>query len=163
MRGSASFDTTLPAAAERLPVKTYTTADGLAQNTVIRVLRDSRGFLWFCTRDGLSRFDGYAFTNYGMAQGLPHPNVTHLLEARDGAYWVATNGGGLARLDPASGPPLFTVYPVGDNSITNRVNVVAESLVCSVLKTRCPVSDAWIAFSAVSRSRTSPTSTISGS
>ena len=43
---------------ERLPIKTYTTADGLAHNVVNRVVRDSRGFLWFCTREGLSRFDG---------------------------------------------------------------------------------------------------------
>ena len=80
----------LPVAqAERLPVKAYTTADGLAQNTVYRIVRDARGFLWLCTRDGLSRFDGYAFANYGMAEGLPHPNVNHLLEARDGTYWIA--------------------------------------------------------------------------
>ena len=114
------------ARAERLPIKTYTTADGLAQNTVVRVVRDSRGFLWFCTRDGLSRFDGYAFTNYGMSHGLPHPNVNHLLEARDGTYWVATNGGGVARLETGGGPSLFTLFPVGDNPITNRVNVLYQ-------------------------------------
>ena len=51
------------ALAERLPVKIYTTADGLAQNVVNRIVRDSRGFLWFCTQDGLSRYDGYTFTN----------------------------------------------------------------------------------------------------
>ena len=44
--------------AERLPIKTYTTADGLAQNSVNRIVRDSRGFVWFCTDEGLSRFDG---------------------------------------------------------------------------------------------------------
>ena len=41
----------------------------------------------------------------------------------------------------------------------NRMNAPAESLVWSVLKTKCPVSDACVAFSAVSRSRISPTST----
>ena len=51
---------------ERLPIKSYTTADGLANNAVNRILRDSRGFLWFCTNEGLSRFDGYSFTNYGI-------------------------------------------------------------------------------------------------
>ena len=50
--------------AELLPVKTYTTADGLLRDEVYRIKQDSRGFLWFCTADGLSRFDGYGFTNY---------------------------------------------------------------------------------------------------
>ncbi|MBI3950056.1 MAG: hypothetical protein HY314_06340 [Acidobacteria bacterium] len=59
-----------PLQAERLPIKVYTTADGLAQNFVNRIVRDSRGFLWFCTEDGLSRYDGYTFTNYGPEQGL---------------------------------------------------------------------------------------------
>src|SRR4029077_15023802 len=54
--------------AERLPIKTYTTADGLPHNSVIRIVRDSHGFLWFCTLRGLSRFDGYTFTNYGVEQ-----------------------------------------------------------------------------------------------
>lgn len=66
--------------AERLPIKTYTTADGLARNLINRIVRDSRGFLWFCTADGLSRFDGYSFTTYGMERGLPHPTITDLLE-----------------------------------------------------------------------------------
>ena len=56
---------------EWLPVRAYTTADGLAGNTVERIVRDSRGFLWFCTRNGLSRFDGYEFRNFGMGEGLP--------------------------------------------------------------------------------------------
>ena len=68
-----------PARAERLPIRTYTVADGLAHNTVNKIVRDSRGFLWFCTADGLSRFDGYGFANYGANEGLPHPYVNDLL------------------------------------------------------------------------------------
>ena len=45
----------------------------------------------------------------------------------------------------------------------SRVTALAASLVCSVLNTRCPVSDAWMAISAVSRSRISPTMMTSGS
>ena len=81
---------TLAVRAERLPVKTYTTTDGLAHNSVERIVRDSRGFLWFCTFEGLSRFDGYAFKTYGIDQGLPSPVVHDLLETRTGEYWVAT-------------------------------------------------------------------------
>ena len=50
--------------AERLPIKTYTTTDGLPRDHINRIVQDSRGFLWFCTSEGLSRFDGYKFTNY---------------------------------------------------------------------------------------------------
>ena len=89
--------------AERLPITIFTTADGLAHNTVNRIVRDSRGFLWFCTADGLSRFDGYAFTNFGTEQGLPHSSVNDLLETRAGEYWVATDGG-LVRFDPKGRP-----------------------------------------------------------
>src|SRR5690349_14495129 len=45
---------------ERLPIRIYATADGLAHNEVNRIVKDARGFLWFCTAEGLSRFDGYA-------------------------------------------------------------------------------------------------------
>src|SRR2546422_5626499 len=85
--------------AERLPLKAFTTADGLAHNVINKIVRDSRGFLWFCTADGLSRFDGYTFTNYGTEQGLPHPNVTDILETRSGEFWVATYGG-VVRFNP---------------------------------------------------------------
>ncbi len=45
----------------------------------------------------------------------------------------------------------------------SRVTAPGASLVCSVEKTRWPVSAAWMAISAVSRSRISPTMMTSGS
>src|SRR5262245_7943755 len=91
------------AGAERLPLKVFTTADGLPHNEIRRIVRDSRGFLWFCTRDGLSRFDGYQFTNFGIDEGLPRSTVNDLIEARDGTLWVAT-AGGLVAFDPRGVP-----------------------------------------------------------
>src|SRR5499426_4010833 len=73
-----------PIQAERLPIKVYTTVDGLASNQINKIVRDSRGFLWFCTTDGLSQFDGDRFKNYTQDQGLPHRNVNDLLETRSG-------------------------------------------------------------------------------
>jgi ligand-binding sensor domain-containing protein/two-component sensor histidine kinase len=99
--------------AERLPLKAYTTADGLPHNLINRIVRDSRGFLWFCTAEGLSRFDGYTFTNYTTDHGLPHGNVTDFLEAKNGELWVGTDAG-LVRFDPRGTP-------------TNRVRVANES------------------------------------
>jgi ligand-binding sensor domain-containing protein/signal transduction histidine kinase len=83
--------------AEHLPIRTYNASHGLAHDRVRCVLADSRGFLWFCTADGLSRFDGAHFVNYGVEQGLPHPEVNAIVEAGPGVYWVATERG-LARL-----------------------------------------------------------------
>jgi signal transduction histidine kinase/ligand-binding sensor domain-containing protein len=79
--------------AERLPVHIYTTADGLANDRVDRGMRDSRGFLWFATYDGVSRFDGQHFESFGTDDGLPNPETHDVCETRDGRIWVATEGG----------------------------------------------------------------------
>ena len=60
---------------------------------VHRIVLDSKGFLWFCTNEGISRFDGFEFVNYGTRHGLPEPNANDLLETADGVYWVGTDGG----------------------------------------------------------------------
>jgi ligand-binding sensor domain-containing protein len=69
----------------QLPIRVYTTADGLAGGEIQRIVRDSRGYLWFCTSNGLSRFDGYRFVNYGMEDGLPNDAVFDILEQPGGA------------------------------------------------------------------------------
>jgi signal transduction histidine kinase/ligand-binding sensor domain-containing protein len=104
----------VPIHAERLPVKTYTVADGLLRDYVYKIRQDSQGFLWFCTPGGVSRFDGYAFTNFTTDDGLPDRHVNDFLETRGGAIWIATDGG-LAKLDPKglrNNPenPLFSIY-----------------------------------------------------
>jgi ligand-binding sensor domain-containing protein/signal transduction histidine kinase len=134
------------ASAQQLPVKTYTVADGLAHDEVIEILQDSHGFLWFCTTEGLSRFDGYRFTTYDVRSGLPSARINGILESRRGSvYWIATESGGVSRFDPlarsqsvagqqgAAAQPesgaahsLFTNYAVGDEEQTNFVNVVYE-------------------------------------
>ena len=80
----------LAAPARQLPIRVYTTADGLPHNRANCIVQDTRGFLWFCTGFGLSRFDGYRFTNYGPEHGLPDRTVTAFLETRKGAYWAGT-------------------------------------------------------------------------
>ncbi len=108
MRGAACLLFCLAAFGEELPIRIYTTADGLAGNTIDRIVRDSRGYLWFCTREGISRFDGYEFRNFGVDQGLPAPD-NDLVETPSGDYLIAT-GDGIARFRPADPNPRFTVF-----------------------------------------------------
>ena len=92
----------MPAAAERLPFRTYTTADGLAGDAVYALLHDSRGFLWIGTTAGLSRFDGTEFVHYDTGDGLPSARIDWLFESRAGELWVGTEEGA-ARLQPNPG------------------------------------------------------------
>ena len=112
--------------AERLPIKSYTIADGLGHNTVRRIVRDSRGFLWFCTDEGVSRFDGHRFVNYGSDQGLPRAVVNDLLETRSGDYWVATDDG-LVRFDPKARPMFTTVAPTDQDRRARTITVLFEA------------------------------------
>lgn len=108
------------------PVHTFTTADGLPTNAITCIKSDSHGFLWFCTTEGLSRFDGYTFVNYGVDQGLPDRYVSAFLETRSGDYWVGT-ARGLAHFNPKPGPkaPMFTVIGYGSDK-TQPINDLLE-------------------------------------
>ena len=126
------------ARAERLSVKVFTIADGLISNKISRIVRDSRGFLWFCTEEGLSKFDGYKFTNYTTEQGLPDNWVDDLLETRGGEYWVATERG-LCKFNPKGAPipqtqianrpgvaPMFTVWRPSDDHKYSMIRSLFE-------------------------------------
>jgi len=114
------------ARAAQLAIKRYTTADGLARDRVHCIVQDSRGYMWICTAEGLSRFDGYHFTNYTTTQGLAGNSVSDFLEARDGSYWIASRGG-VCRFRPAAGPDSrFVRYRLGGTRNGEAANVLLE-------------------------------------
>lgn len=87
------FSTLISMRAATRPVRAFTVADGLAHDHVSRIYRDSQDFLWICTDEGLSRFDGRTFVNYTVSDGLPHIHINDIVEADGGDYWIATDGG----------------------------------------------------------------------
>ena len=111
---------------ELLPIRNYTTADGLAADHVNCIVPDSRGFLWFCTSEGLSRFDGYHFVSYGVREGLAHRNVSTLVETRSGGYFVGT-ALGMARINPGGEGARFTTYAPERDPSQNYVADLSES------------------------------------
>ncbi len=75
---------------------------GLSQGTVNRILRDSLGFMWFATNNGLNKYDGYRFYYYSHhpddPDGLTNNKIYTLYEEPPGMLWIGT-AGGLNRLN----------------------------------------------------------------
>jgi signal transduction histidine kinase/ligand-binding sensor domain-containing protein/CheY-like chemotaxis protein len=97
-----------PAAADepsRLPLRdyvrrTWTTVEGLPQNSIRAIVQADEGFLWLATSEGLTRFDGARMTvlDRQTLPELPSPNVSAVLLDRAGDTWIGFKRDGLARL-----------------------------------------------------------------
>ncbi len=75
----------------------YRNNNGLSNNTVESCIQDKRGFIWFCTKEGLNRFDGYQFKIFYHNPDVPNSIIDNfvsaLCEDRDGWIWVGTTSG----------------------------------------------------------------------
>lgn len=75
----------------------YQVEDGLSNNTAICTLQDSKGFMWFGTKDGLNRFDGYTFKIYrnnpADSNSIGNNSIWRLYEDERGTLWVGTERG----------------------------------------------------------------------
>lgn len=78
--------------AQQLNFIKYTVNDGLVANPVRCIYQDSKGFIWIGTFEGLSRYDGYKFTNYTTSNGLSHNFINSLFEI-NGKLLIAENNG----------------------------------------------------------------------
>lgn len=80
---------------------------GIPDVEIHDIRQDSRGFLWFSTRDGLGRFDGYEMVVHSHDPADPtsiHGNwVGPLVEDSRGLFWVMLGVGGMDRFDPMTG------------------------------------------------------------
>lgn len=83
-----------------------TTDQGLSNNSIWCIYKDSRGFIWFGTADGLNRYDGYNFTVFKNNPSDPYSIsdnfISSIVEDHQGNLWIGTQGGGLNRFDPVT-------------------------------------------------------------
>lgn len=75
----------------------YGNENGLPNSTVMASLQDRRGFMWFGTKEGLVRFDGFQFKTYlhnpADSNCLLNNFISAIYEDDDGWIWVGTPDG----------------------------------------------------------------------
>ncbi|MCH5233443.1 MAG: hypothetical protein J1E78_07355, partial [Muribaculaceae bacterium] len=73
----------------------FATSEGLADNTVREIFQDSKGFLWFGTFDGLSRYDGYDIVKIVPSNPMIplDSHIRHIFEDNDGYLWILGSSG----------------------------------------------------------------------
>ena len=88
---------------EHYVIQHYSIKDGMSQNTVMAILQDKQGFMWFGTWDGLNRFDGYTFEVFkAMNNGVEarvNNRVDLIYEDEKEQLWWATYDGHFYKLD----------------------------------------------------------------
>jgi ligand-binding sensor domain-containing protein len=105
---------------------------GLSNSFVNAIFQDSRGFMWFATRDGLNRYDGVKVIVY---KNNPNDRTTisdnyinTIYEDADHEIWVGTQYG-LNRFNPVTNT--FTTYSLGNTYKkgvpSNSVKVICGS------------------------------------
>ena len=115
-------------------VVNISTADGLSQGVVFDILQDSEGFLWFGTKDGLNRYDGYRFEVFTNDPDDPWSisgnTVNLLFEDSKGRIWAATDNHGVDIFDKATGRFHHILYDPahpGGLSGSHIVTIVEDS------------------------------------
>ena len=105
----------------------YSSEEGLSQNTVMSILQDHKGNLWFSTWDGINRFNGYSFKTYKARQGsfisLTNNRVDRMYEDPSGFLWLLTYDNRAHRFDPRT--ETFEQVPAaGQPGSTSNVNTI---------------------------------------
>ena len=84
--------------AQEYVYKNLTTEDGLPSNMVYEVSQDSKGFLWYSTDAGVSKYDGNQFINYTTKEGLGDNEIFHTYEDSKGRIWFLSYNGKISYL-----------------------------------------------------------------
>jgi len=81
-------------------ITSWSTEDGLPQNSIQCILQTHDGYIWIGTPNGLVRFDSIDFRvfNRWNTPNLKNDSIQCLYQDNHGTLWIGTDGGGLMRL-----------------------------------------------------------------
>ena len=116
--------------ADQYKFRHLTTKEGLSSNYVYCIIKDSTGFMWFGTGNGLNRFDGANMVAYRYIQSdsttLSNNVVLSILKLDHCHLLIGTAHGGLNIFNKSTGKFVHFKHQPGDNTSLshNRVNVI---------------------------------------
>ena len=94
MWGALVIAILLPAFSFAYMFKSIQKKDGLLGVKVNAILKDSRGYMWFGTESGLTRFDGYQKKNFSSEnEALSDASIESIQEDANGDLWIKTLSG----------------------------------------------------------------------
>jgi signal transduction histidine kinase/ligand-binding sensor domain-containing protein/DNA-binding response OmpR family regulator len=83
--------------AQKIFFRHYTVTDGLCANTIWDIEQDDQGYMWFGTKYGLSRFDGYNFKSFQHQKGVPgslgNNFIRKIFKYDEQTFWIGTDEG----------------------------------------------------------------------
>ncbi|MDZ7764565.1 MAG: two-component regulator propeller domain-containing protein [Melioribacteraceae bacterium] len=94
--------------------------DGLVQAQVDAIFQDSKGYMWFGTMGGVSRWDGKNFTNFETRNGLAALQIYDIAETSDGKILIACYAGGLSIYEDDK----ITSFTEADGLSTKWISVI---------------------------------------
>jgi signal transduction histidine kinase/ligand-binding sensor domain-containing protein/DNA-binding response OmpR family regulator len=100
-----------------ITMQNFNTNQGLALSSILSGFKDRSGNLWFGTfGNGVSKYDGKAFTNFSSAHGLAHNLINSITQDSQGNIWFSTFGG-LSKYDGISFKNFSTADGLPDNDV----------------------------------------------
>lgn len=118
----ASFCSFVTAETETLRIESYSYKEGLNTSGVNSVYKDSRGFLWLCSNNGLFRYDGYSFKNINsLANGYLKFETYCIVEDQHHNFWIGTAGKGIVYFDSRKGKLFSLKLSEGNNLKINQI------------------------------------------
>ncbi|MGH9802722.1 MAG: ligand-binding sensor domain-containing protein, partial [Blastocatellia bacterium] len=115
---------------------TWTTENGLPQNSINAIVQTRDGYLWLGTHGGLARFDGVKFTVFetGNTPELKSSRILSLFEDHAGALWIGTQYGGLTRYANGTFKTFTTQDGFPDAFVTSIAEDGEGNLFCTTNK-----------------------------
>lgn len=116
---------------ENLDFQKLEVLENTSIGNVHAITQDTRGFIWFGSTQGISRYDGYRIKSFqnekGNPNSIPHNNVYSIHTDRENQLWFGSQRG-ISRYNPNT--ESFTNYLSGKNwpykLLANQVNAITE-------------------------------------